>query len=1405
MARPTGGRAAIQHEDWLNLTAPEPPWFTLPVVKRAFPNGLDRVADETRAEHKIRWSAAHEAPDRTDYLDWLLRDALGWGQAYKTGSDLSDDLASGVASHGVTIAPSGVYTSETAAPVAFDFGFDSGDDEPPPPPEPAVLVFVLPPGTSPFSSPQGDNWSATHVQRAALACRHFGVPLAVVSDGDYLTLVHARPDIPTGWGTWRASEFASEPILLDSFFSMLGARRFIGATPGDTPKALLAESVDSQADVTDQLGTQVRQAVELLVNAISRANLERNGALLEGVGPHEVYEAAVTVMMRLVFLLRAEESDLLPVDDPDYQRLYAIRMLREDLERERQETPEALETRSTAWHRLLATARALHSGVQHHRGTHRFKMPAYGGALFDPDRFPFLEGRARGSDWHSDAGTPIQVTDLDVLAVLDALLTLQFRAASGVTDTRRLSYRQVEVEQIGHIYERLLDHDALVADQVVLGCKGKTGDEPEIALSELEARQIDGDEALLDFLTDKKGTGYVGTRNQVKKWLAEPVDRDTRAGLLIACQSDETLVRRIEPFANLLRVDLRDRPIVFLARAVYVTETGKNRDSGTAYTTRGLAEELVEHALAPLCYHPGPAQTADESRWRIRPSSEILDLKVCDPAVGSGAILVAACRYLGERLVEAWRAEGDPRTEELATAADDPTRLEVVVEARRLVAERCCYGVDRNPMAVEMAKLSMWLTTVAYLPNTKPFSFLDHAIKCGDSLLGIWDFDQLRNLHFDPAAGRDRTLSFAGFADGRDAISRLQDLLDEALDLRTKVQQLPSNSSTDIDRKAELNRTSEQKLAVLGAIADLLSGAALATAGDRDSSRRLTEVSDTDLDFIGELLVAVDTAGEANLLERVHQRARQRLDANKPAAAPSRRPLHWPIAFPEVFIRTTLLQMDQRSRLSQHRFDAMAGNPPFIGGKKISGAVGTDYRNHLVKWIANGVTGNADLVSYFFLNATKLANSLGYLATNTIAQGETSEVGLTQIVDARWSIHRAISSYGWPGQSSLEIAKCWITASEWSSHSNLDDRVVDNIDEMLYPTSRSGWRKRPLIHYADFSTKGSIIGGSGFTMSPEDAQVHISNNPHNADVLFPYLGGEDLNQIPTQQAPRWVINFFDWPESQARQYPDLFRIIEEVVKPQRYTNNRPSIRRYWWRYTELQPRLYRTIANLKRVLAITVTSKTVMPVFVPNGQVFSHALVIFAYDDYFHLGILSSGLHSRWAIRHASSLKTDTRYTPQTCFETFVQPSHSEAVSDVARNMDEFRRDLMVNEWIGLTTLYNRIHDPTNQDRPIRQMRALHRDLDHAVQEAYGWNDLDLDHGFHNVRGAGVRYTFAPETADEILDRLLELNRDRYQAEVAEGLHRNRASAPRTELGGLFATPEEPPEDTTNPNPEGLA
>ena len=1360
---------AITHEDWLNLCDPGPPWFTLPVMKRAFPEGLHPVPSTTRAEHRVRWDQVYDAPDRTKYVDWLLRNGLGWLTHYRTGDDLPDDLVSGIAEQGVTVMPTGAYIPPTPAPVGVFGDVELDQTEP----APQVLVFVLAAGTDPASRPR-DGWAADHIQRAAKCCRHFKVPLALVTDGDHLTLVHASPDHATGWGTWRASVFATEPVLLDSFSTMLGARRFTAVAEDDSPAALLAESVGSQAEVTDQLGFQVRQAVELLVSAISRADRSRNGALLADVGPEQVYEAAVTVVMRLVILLVAEENDLLPTDDELYRHLYAVHTLHENLEKEQSENPEAMEARHSAWHRLLSTTRAIYAGVRHHH----LSVPAYGSSLFDPDRFGFLEGRTPGQSWLDSTSTPIEVTDSDVLAILNALLVLRFRSASSVTDTRRLSYRQVEVEQVGHVYEKLLDHSVLVADGPVLGCVGRRGDEPEILLRDLEEALMDSKDALLAFLTDKKGSNghYVGTRSQVKRMLEDDAPSSRMAELRAACGGDAELVQRIKPFANLLRLDLRNRPVVFLPGAVYVTETGSNRASGTAYTTRELAEEVAEYALQPLCYSPGPQDTSDANQWRLRSSQELLNLKVCDPAVGSGAILVAACRYLAERVVEAWANEGNPSAADLATA-DNPNRLEVLVTALRLVAERCCYGVDRNPMAVEMAKLSMWLTTLA---KDRPFTFLDHAIKSGDSLLGIWDWDQLRYLHMDPAAGRQRDRAFSWMVGERDALELLQDRLDEAALLRMELQSDTTDSISDLDRKSQQHSRSKQLLQSLEAVADLVIGAALTTAQDRNKSDALNQIIEADLSVLQDLLTALDTPEEHTALTAACRRAMTRLDAERPEGAPDRRPLHWPIAFPEVFT-------------DEGRFDAMIGNPPFIGGQRLSGAAGGDYREHLVQWTAGGAKGSADLVAYFFLHADKVSRSLGYLATNTIAQGDTSEVGLAQLIDQGWTIHRAVSSTPWPGHASLEIAKLWMSSAIWNGQKHLDGRWVGGVDEMLYPASRSNWRKQPLAANKDLSFQGTIVLGMGFTMSPEEGEVLIEKHPRHEEVLFPYLGGQNLNQNPTHSASRYVINFFDWPEERARTYDDCFRIIELEVKPERQRRKpngeyvlRAPLPTRWWQYAEKRPKLYHTIASLNRVLVIALVSKSIMPTFVSSEQVFSHKIGVFAYDDWFHFGLLSSGFHFRWASRYSSTLRTDTNYSTTDVFETLPQPSPADSVDEAAKALDNHRRPFMVAEQIGLTSLYNQVHDPDNRDPAIGEMRHLHRNLDFAVRDAYGWHEIELDHGFHNVRGAGVRYTFAPEAADEILERLLELNRDRYLAEVKAGLHDKAKTKKLAPLGGLF-------------------
>ena len=302
-------------------------------------------------------------------------------------------------------------------------------------------------------------------------------------------------------------------------------------------------------------------------------------------------------------------------------------------------------------------------------------------------------------------------------------------------------------------------------------------------------------------------------------------------------------------------------------------------------------------------------------------------------------------------------------------------------------------------------------------------------------------------------------------------------------------------------------------------------------------------------------------------------------------------------------------------------------------------------------------------------------------------------------------------------------------------------------------------------------------------MSPEEAQALIDKDPKNADVLFPYLGGEDLNQSPTQTAPRWIINFFDWPEEKARRYPDCFSIVQEKIKPERANGEfKDAAARFWWRYWRPRPKLYRTIEPLERVLGDAQSQQDG-----PAGALCRPGRCSPISSSSSPTTTTSTSacspqcLHFRWGSPVRILYAERIRYTPSDVFETFPQPPHSDAVAAAGSALDACRSSLMVDRDLGLTDVYNLVHDPAERsDERIQQLRNLHVGLDLAVRDAYGWSDLDLGHGFHDVRGQGVRFTFSPEATDEALDRLLELNKERYEAEVAAGLHtRAKKTKPR--------------------------
>ena len=385
-------KSASRHADWLSLIEISGPFLTLPVLDRIFPQGLDARDPEKGRELRARfaeWEAEQEKrrPDRAihqAWVRWVLAEVLDYEEeaALAEGQSLPANLEARITQEGETLRPDlALLDPDTKTPV--------------------LLIQIYDPSQNLSRVVEGKRWKAEPGTRMAELLRATAVPLGLVTNGERWMLVHALKDETTGFASWYANLWLEEPQTLRAFTSLLGIERFFRVAEDATLPALLKESAQNQQEVTDKLGLQVREAVELLVQAIDRIDKERGRELLRGFGEQRLYEATLAVMMRLVFLLSAEERGLLRLGDPIWDANYAVStlgaQLREEADRHGEEL---LERRSDAWARLLATFRAVHGGVRHEA----LSLPAYGGALFDPDRYPFLEGRPRNTDWRAVPG-----------------------------------------------------------------------------------------------------------------------------------------------------------------------------------------------------------------------------------------------------------------------------------------------------------------------------------------------------------------------------------------------------------------------------------------------------------------------------------------------------------------------------------------------------------------------------------------------------------------------------------------------------------------------------------------------------------------------------------------------------------------------------------------------------------------------------------------------------------------------------------------------------------------------------------------------------------------------------------------------------------------------------------------
>ncbi|MFI6352311.1 Eco57I restriction-modification methylase domain-containing protein [Streptomyces sp. NPDC050743] len=1320
MSRRYPPTAAGLHRAWLELVDADGPFLAVPALERVYPQGipqpdsraLDAIKDAKPAFEKA-WENWDEHPGdeaaldlyreaRDTWVDLVLRQGLRWGASYTVPAPAAAEVRS----------PD--YTVTVRADGALVHGDTTG-----------ALVLVTDP-TDSLRDPLTDGWSASPIDRMEELLRASDVPIGVVTDGRWWAIVSARPQTMVASGIVDAQTWIEEPHTRNAFIELLQRRRLVGGKQQDRLTELFGESVTAAEKITEALGTQVRRAVELIVQALSEGALDaqRRGEpdpLPAARG--EVYEAAVTVMMRVVFLLFAEERGLLP-----QSRLFAMGYgISDELDlldaREKEEGEQALDATSLTWHRLLATSQALYRGASFED----LRLPEYGGSLFDPARFPFLTA------CDSQDTLTITVSDRVMLEVLRAVQIAQLPGGA-----RRISFRDIDVEQIGYIYEGLLGYSCEPAEEIIVGLTGSAGSEPEIPLAALEelsqAKRTETAlaDAILAWIKQHQPAAKPSSKAALTKALKAGETLDDTEIALRDVTDDPELRDRLRPFIGIIRRDLRNRPLVVEPGGVLLVETPSRASAGAHYTPRSLAEEVVRYALEPLVYSPGPHQTADQDAWRPIDSDQILDLRIADIACGSGAFLVAAARYLADRLVEAWQREG---------VAYGRTPHDLHVHAIRTVVATCLYGADINGMAVEMCKLSLWLVS---LDPKLPFSFVDDKVLHGNALLGLTDADQLRRLHIDPAAAGNQFSIFALDVD---------DILDQASRLRRQL--ATEVDDNDPQRSAATKRRQfrryQELTAQLADVADGVIASGLRWGGKPGKQLKAAYEN---------LRIAVETAypADGGDADRMMLNSIQEAGLTPTAATDYERwkPLHWILAVPDV--------------MERGGFDAVIGNPPFLGGTKISGALGGNVRDWFSNVLAGGHGGGrADIVAYFFLRAKEILASkgnLGLIATNTIAQGDTRETGLDLIVSNGFTITRATQSRPWPAVSAnLEYAAVWGSMNEVPAEvPRMADGVpVRRISTLLEASGRVEGHPVKLLENRGVTFEGCKPYGGGFVITQEEAADWLKADTKNAEVLFPYLNGEDLNSRPDSSPSRWIIDFNDRTESSAQEYALPFNRILEEVKGERARKSKAVRDAPWWLFFRARPAMRAAISELSEMLVLTRHSVTVMPCRVPKGPIPSEATVVFATESFSDQAVLSSSLHQLWAIMYGSTMRADIRYTPSDVFETFPRPVCSDRLSEMGRVLDSERRSIMLRRGLGLTKLYHLVNDSNidgSLDADVARLREIHIELDHAVMAAYGWDDVPLGHGFHTYRQV-ERWTVSPTARVEILDRLLEENHRR--------------------------------------------
>ena len=803
--------------------------------------------------------------------------------------------------------------------------------------------------------------------------------------------------------------------------------------------------------------------------------------------------------------------------------------------------------------------------------------------------------------------------------------------------------------------------------------------------------------------------------------------------------------------------------------------------TGSHYTPDDLVQPLIKHSLDYLI--------ADKLK-DANPEKALLDLRVADIACGSGHILLAAARRIATELAIVRTGEEQPSPSAFRAAIRD-------------VIRHCIYGVDLNPLAVELCKVALWLE--AHVPG-EPLNFLDHHIKCGNAIVGFARREEAERGVPDEAfasqPGDDKeNRDTAALLRKRNKQERkdheagqlplspsLQKQLDDLLSGWRELATLPEHTPDQIDAKKAryLAFSQSQDAWFLNQIAAIPIAQFYLPKTPENFQKFITDAAYRRY-WQGE----ISPQGQAT--------------AEAWAMAERKRFFHWFLEFPEI--------------IGRGGFDCILGNPPYLGGTYLSGTYGHAFCGY-VKW-QYAPAGLSDLVAYFVRRIYSLLRPGGFTAfitTNSIKDGDVRKDGLEQVLKQGGAINMAVRGIKWPGRANLVVALVALHKGDWRGKWVLDGKEVPVISA-YFEDSNDIAEPISIAENSDMVFEGAKFMGDGFLLSHDDAELYIKSDPFNREVIFPLINGDEVNNQPNQEPGRSIINFFDWPIERAEGYGGPFDQVRKLVKPVRDLDNRALYREKWWLFGEARRKLTVRLKTISSCFVASATTKYLNFSKLPANTVFHQTVKVFTTDRWDLYAVVQSTLHEVWARKYSGALETRLRYSPSDCFETFPFPeglwqTPNPALAGLGTAYHEHRRTLMRSLWLGLTDLYNLFHtrDLTPAQvakvskksaeeaeagyQGILELRRLHRQLDQAIRDAYGWPDLDLGHDFVEVEtlpeNDRVRYTLSPTARKEVLKRLLAENHRRAALEAAAIVDKPKAKRGRKPKaddthGDLFA------------------